>query len=30
MENLVLAAKINAIENSAFTQIPGPRPLYPF
>lgn len=27
MENLVLAAKINAIENSAFTQIPGPNPL---
>ena len=27
MENLVLAAKISAIEHSSFTQIPGPNPL---
>ena len=27
MDNLVLAAKINAIESSRFTQIPGPSPL---
>ena len=27
MENLNLAARMNAIENSRFTQIPGPSPI---